>query len=436
MSAGDLRPLDRAERKGLLASAGARLVTTPVTAISGLATTAITIHATDVAAFGLITLVSAVSLMMPFSDLGVGAPLTTAIAEAESKGSSARDTYRAAVIRTSIVGLVISLVSIALGLGRGWEAAFGQPVSSTGGWYITAAVILFAASVPLGLGSRLLVGLGRNELSILISSMGSVTTLSVSVALASLGAHGLEFAVAGMGGLFVANLTMTVIGTSLARRRGVFAPTAAGRTVAPLRGSMWMLIVSISLPAGLQWGRIVVAQVASPSELAAYGMAAQFYGIAWGLVGAVGLGLWPVFVRRRDSYADSFRLWMRMTMISSAVGGVAGVALLIGGGWASQILSGGAIEADAGLLAAFALLIVAQSMHLTSGMLLTTPRELRWQAYCHITMAALSLTASILFADAVGPWVVPAAAGAAVFLALVVPDVLWVRVHLKRRQSL
>ena len=109
------------------------------------------------------------------------------------------------------------------------------------------------------------------------------------------------------------------------------------------------------------------------------------------------------------------------------------VLLVVLGPWAASVLSGGRIDVSAALAMAFGALLVTQAVHLPATVLLTRPREARWQAMWTLVMAAISIGLGYLAAARFGALGVGYASAVGIFAAQVVPDLLWVPRLVRRR---
>jgi hypothetical protein len=74
-----------------------------------------------------------------------------------------------------------------------------------------------------------------------------------------------------------------------------------------------------------------------------------------------------------------------------------------------------------------------QCLHLPAGVMLTTPTEMRWQAFCIAAMGIVSVVLGIWLSRQWGGIGVVAATVAAVVLAQLIPDALWVTRLLRQR---
>ncbi|WP_157079842.1 lipopolysaccharide biosynthesis protein [Skermania piniformis] len=429
--------LSSGERRAVLYGTLIRIAGTPVVAVAGLANTAVVVSHTGPAIFGVVTLIATVGLLFPFADLGIGAAVTTVSARPGPLAADpvARATIRRALGVLGVVGAAVAGLALTLGVADGWHQVIGLTTSPADRWAITVALCLFAATIPAGLGTRILIGIDRNQLAVAILMLNSIAGLTATLALAAAGVSGIWFAVAGPAGALAGNLVATVVALRLTGLRPAVlrapAPVPAGSRL--LAGSAWMFLIGIGLPLGLQSHRLLLAHLSTPDELSRYALMAQIYALTWSVFATAGMAFWPVFVKRRNDTGATVTLWRRAVLGFAGAAVPAAVLLAAGGPPAADLLGRGQITVSAGLATAFGLLLLTQCIHLPSGMLLTAPAELRWQAWCVLAMGLLGVVGGGLAADRFGATGVVLAAAGAVLLAQVLPDLLGVPRLIDRR---
>jgi O-antigen/teichoic acid export membrane protein len=60
-----------------------------------------------------------------------------------------------------------------------------------------------------------------------------------------------------------------------------------------------MAVITVAMPIAYQSDRLLLSHLSDLGQVAIYAVGAQLYGALFGLVGAAGMSLWPVFARRR-----------------------------------------------------------------------------------------------------------------------------------------
>lgn len=432
--------LDQAERRTMLYSTLFRVGGTPIIAVAGLVTTAITIRATGEIGFGLVALVGSLAVLFPFADLGIGATVTTACARsANLREDKAAQAVIARAYRV-LAGVALSVLAIAVTVMAvdGWETILGIRSGASDRWAISLAVALFGLSIPAGLGLRILVGVDRTPVVVLLMMSNSLLGMTTAVVLYACGIDGIWFVLPPIVGALLGN----VVGTVVAFRSTGLPPWAPAIRLAEnsvsglLAGSLWMFVISIGIPFGLQVQRVVLAHRSTPDQLSQYSLFAQMYAIGWTVFSTAALTMWPMFVRRRSDAGATVTLWLRATAAFAAGGLVIAVGLVVLGPWVGETLSTGQIATPVALASAFAALLVLQCAHLPSGMLLTTPREARWQAGCMAAMATITLVGAVLVAPRFGAIGVVVVTAGAVLIGQLIPDLLGVPRLVRQRRTI
>lgn len=439
VATGDPR-LDVNERRALVRGTVYRILGMPALAAIGLVNTAIVVRETGAELFGLVTLISTITLMLPFVDLGIGSTVMSASAtiSGPQRDPNAIDAIRKAY---RVLGLVCALVigvALAVMASDSWALLLGLSSGAVDRWAITVAAVVFALTIPARLGTRILVGIDRNDLATLAQMSSSLFGILLTLGVLTIGAQGIWYAVAPLAGMLIGQLIATVIALRLSGLGWLVfapvAPSARGRRL--LQGSVWLFVAGVGVPLGMQGGRLLLAHLSTPTELAGFALMAQLYGAGWSVLSTAAIAYWPIFVKRRGATEATVRLWWRITAVFAAVATACGVGLILFGPMVTSGLSGGRIAVSGSLCAAFGLLLVVQAAHLPSGVLLTKPNEARWQACCIAGMAAIALVGGIALAGPAGATGVVLASAAGVFFAQLVPDLLMAPGLVRRRDRI
>jgi len=424
----------RVLRRSLIIRAGSA----PFSALLGVLNSAVIVAATGSPMFGVITLVSTLAQQLPFADLGIGGIVTTAVARHRLNAASANEA-RATVLRAvtilNLVATTLILLGIFATLSGAWKWLFSFPLSPSDQWWTLLAVAIFAVNIPISLTSRVVTGLGKNELVVAANAVSSLVILGVTALFYALGSSGMEFALPAVLGPLVVNIGLFIYlagkhRTAIRPRLSSFAH-AAPRPL--LSGAVWLLLINIGLPLGLQSGRYIVAHGTGSEELAAYALAMQIYTAAWGILAVASSALWSAFVGLRGDPARTLVLWRRSTAQLTSLAVLFATALVFGGPWVIGLISGGQTSVDWRFFLGFAVLLLAQAAHLPAGAALTFPSELRWQAGCVIAMGSASVILAFALVPVVGSSGAAVASGVSVLLCQFVPDTVWIKRLLKRR---
>ena len=425
------------ERRSIVLGTILRIAGTPLIAAVGLLNTAVIVHETGDAVFGLVSLITNLSLLLPFADLGIGAVITTACSKSRDLVGDriATETIRRGLQTLCLVAVGLSVIAVVLAAMDLWGWLLGSSSGGPDRIAVTLAVCLIAFGIPAGIGIRILIGIDLNHVAVLLTMSNAVFTFVITLALHEAGVPPIWYAVSGAGGVLIGNCIATAIALRLSglKRIPLFDTSQARTRERLLAGSLWIFIASIGLPLGLQTHRLILSHTSTAEELSRYALMAQVYAIAWMVFSTAGTALWPVFVKRRDDYGATTRLWVQSTLLFGAVAGVAAVMMTFLGPWATSVLSSGQLTATYGLSFAFGVLLMAQCLHLPAGVMLTTPSEMRWQASCITAMGILSVVLGIWLSRHWGGIGVVAATVAAVVLAQLIPDAVWVTRLLRQR---
>jgi O-antigen/teichoic acid export membrane protein len=425
------------ERRALWYGPIYRVLGTPVIAALGLANTAIIVRETGAEVFGLVSLIATVTLLFPFADLGIGATVLSASAQLSgpSKDPNAANVVRRAYHVLFAVAAVLVLLALCVMALDGWAALVGFSSGPDDRWAITAAACVFALTIPGVLGLRILVGIDRLPLATLVVTSCPAFAVGVTLVLYMIGAPGIWYAVSALSGLLIGEAVGTVLalrlsGLGWSAFTRVTRPRSGGRLLA---GSMWLFIVGVGSSVGLQTGRVLLSHLSTPEQLSQYALMAQIYGLCWSALSIAGVAYWPVFVKRRAATEESVRMWWRLNATFVGIAAFAMVAMVALAPRAATVLSGGRIDVSAGLALAFGVLLLGQTAHLPSSVLLTRPNEARWQALWALAMAAVSIGLGAVAAARFGAVGVVYASALAVFAAQVIPDLVWVPRLVRRR---
>ena len=379
-------------------SAGARLLVLPISALLGIVVTRLVIENYGTPAFAQYSLLVGLAALIPFVDLGMAAAVMNAVG---GSAAPATDERVRKVLVTAVRLLVCSAVGLALAalalLGLGlWPLLLGSGLDGeTGPVVATVCLVLFALSVPLSIGQRILVGLRRNHVSIAVQGLQTPLVLTmVALCLWWDLPAGAMVAVFGYAATLLLSAVCTVLAArsirpavGVALRRAVRLRTERGGRVMDVA---WpMLVQMVAVPLAMQTDRLVLSHRAGAGVLAEYSLAAQMFIPIWAVVSAGGIALWPVFARARAEGAPGSPL----PMAAAFGGGAAALALAVAA--ASPLLalvaSGGAISLGLPVVVSFAVLMVLQAVKYPLGMYLTDAPGLRYQAAMIVTMLPVNV---------------------------------------------
>jgi O-antigen/teichoic acid export membrane protein len=408
-------------------------------ALAGFAITRFMLGHFGVAPYAFFSLLVTIPVLLPFGDLGAGASLVNTLAqspEPEQDDDVARHLLSALRITTACaVGLI--LTSAVLYLAGLWPEIIRAPSSIQGVASTTAiAVALFALWIPLSLGQRLFLGLGKIHLQQVLQGL----QLPLTFALILVGTRFLGPPAGGLAPLafFV---SMVVIGAATllwARRyvgpsirwavRHLLSRRARGARVMHI--GLPMLAQTALIPVAVQSDRIILAHFSTTHEVALYALVAQVFTAVQALVTAAGLSLWPVFTRQQRAGKRIFVA--RYSLLFAGFSASMCLVIVLVEEPVFRLLSEGRLQIGMLLLLAFGLETCVQAALYPIGMSMMDARGVRFQvppiACSVIANIALSVVLSRSL-GASGP--VLATAGATLVFQLV-PYAWYVRARTRR----
>ncbi len=394
-----------------LLSVGARLATMVVSLVCGVISARLVIDEAGVDRYALLTLLIALPSLISFTDLGAGAVVVNSVAT--SPDVRIDETVLRQALSVSRVILMfaaaVALVDIVLAVTGGWHWVLGNASSVPHSTQAaTACLFVFCLTITLGLWQRILLGLGRNPVIILLQGLISPVSLLIVLILLRTGSTtALSFLALGT---FLASLTTAVCGTLIAARltrplmlntlRQVFLPRRfPGARVMhvgwPMLAQLLAAPLSITLP------RYLLAQTADHVELAQYALAGQIFFSLQALVSAAGVSLWPAFTKARAQGTIKRGPAMLSLAFALALASATLVVIAIGP-WFFAIVSNGEVEVPTGIVLAFGLMVTMQSVLFPIGMFIMDPPGIRFQVLPSILAAVMTVLLTIVLTPRVG----------------------------------
>lgn len=395
-------------------SAAARMLVLPISAILGIIVTRLIIDNYGQAAYAQYMLLVGIVALIPFADLGISAAIMNAVASAEDPRTDAR--LRGTLITAMRIlagsATTLILISAILSVTGSWSAILGDGLDGeTGNLAAGLCLSIFALSMLVSYGQRILVALNLNFLTILIGGLQTpIVLLSLLGAIATgvdLGPYVAVVSYASLvvtGGLmlFLANRRIRpLLGQAFRGAWRIF--TVRGERVFD---TAWpMLVQMIALPLAMQSNRLILSHTSGVTELATYSLASQMFNPIFSVSVAASMALWPIFARAR-AFGSSEVSPRRLTFVFGGLALLAVTAMSLVSPFLAQLASGGEIVLPWTLVIAFAILMLFQAAKSPLGMYMTDARGLRFQAYMVLLMLPVNVGISIVLAvwwGAVGP---------------------------------
>lgn len=383
---------------GVGRSAGSRLAVLAVSAVLGVVLTRIILDRYGRAAFAQYGLLVGIGSLLPFADLGMSAAVMNAVA---STGDPRAEPVVRRVLVTALRVLLasaavlggIALVLTATGL---WRVILGPGLlPGSGPVAAMTCLLLIAVGMPLGIGQRVLAGLGRNHLSIVVLGLQTPLVLGVVLLLAAVHIPAgaalapLAYAATALLSAVLVLLAVRFLRPNLAQAvRDV--PRWRRAPGAPVFHMAWpMLVQMLALPLAMQTDRIVLSHRASTAVLAQYNLASQMFNPIWAVISAGGITLWPVFARAR-ARGEALSP-MSMSWLFGAAAAVMAALVAAVSPWLAALASGDRIRLGPLLLASFLVLMCFQGLKYPLGMFMTDAAGLRFQALMVLLMLPVNL---------------------------------------------
>lgn len=396
--------------RSVLKGMGARFLVIPISAGLGIVNTRLIISHFGTATYAQYGLLASIATMLPFADLGMSAAVMNAIGGSDDPRTDdhARRVLVTALRMLVVSAVVLSAVSVLIWIAGWWPAILGAGLtSSSGAGAATICVCLIAVGLPIGFGQRILIGLHKNHLNVLI--VGLQTPLMVLVLLAVIGFGATDGSYLATAPYLILLVLSGFICWLAARwvaplvRRSI-SDAFHVRTVrgAAVFGVAWPTLVQmIALPVAMQTDRIVLSHVSSVSALAQYNLASQMFTPIWGVVSAGGIALWPIFARARQR-GESTTSPLTLAIGFGVASGVVALAVGLLAPYLAHLASDGAVHLPILLIASFIAFMIVQGAKVPLGMYLTDARGLAFQAYMILLFLPVNLGLSVLFAKQLG----------------------------------
>jgi O-antigen/teichoic acid export membrane protein len=371
---------------------------------------ALVIRTQGVEAFAAITLLSSLAALMPYADLGVGTAVVNAASDwdDESAGIASLEVVLRACIRLTLM-MAVFLTTIALvlfGTG-GWSSLLGAGAFGIGRPQLAATllVVLVAASVPMGLGQRVLLGLSQVTAANALQCAASVVSLGIAIGVTVLRAPTWGYVIAPAAGTLVAAILMTF---RAIRLTGVpWAALVRGAVPTRVYGSALSLgiptvVIFTAAAVSFQFTRVLLSHLGTAQDLAQYALVAPIWLGMTSIVSVAGQLLWPHYRKLRYQEQVKMSDLVRHVRLFGLIGVGGGLAMLLIGPVVISVQTSGRVSTPWATLAAAATLLVAQSLILPLAMLMTAPSEWCGQALITVMLAVISTLIALMLCPRLG----------------------------------
>lgn len=419
-----------------LRALAARLATLILGFVCGVLTTRLVVQSAGVDGFAFYSMIVALPALIPFTDLGTGALVVNGFARRNRDLAELRGQLRSVMRITSSFAVVVVVVSGAMMVTRAWETVLGSAANGPSVNVIAfVSSCIFAASIPFGVWARVLLGLDRNHVVVLIQGFQAPLALFlVWMSIAAFRESAYDWLVCSV---FIAGLVVSLFGFYVADRGSVGLLVEGLRRLVSIRAypglpvlhvGLPMMIQMLTPPAATQVGRFIVAQYVSVIAMAQYGLLVQIYVPLLGLVGTVGLTLWPYYARLRETGKTGHNP-MKLATLFSLIASISVACLMLVGGWLFPLISDGRVDVPELMILAFGAQLVVQAFVYPLGMYLMDPSGIRFQTLPALFMAIGSILLTALLAPIWGIAAAPLSASIAMICFQIIPFCAFILKH-------
>lgn len=419
-----------------LLALAARAATMVVSLVCGVLTTRLALGTVGIEYYAVYTVLIGLPALLAFTDLGSGAVLVNSVATDDDYRHSTtvrgqlRSVWRI-MLSFATVAMAVNTVLLVTG---GWGIVLGTPGALPGAQLAAfVCLTIFCLAIPLGVWVRILLGLRRNHIVILLQGLISPLTLLCVWLIISIGTDAVyPFLVVGS---FFATAFVALLGfivTAFATRplmsgaaRHLLSPRR--HPGLPVMDVGWpMLAQLLSPPIAVSTQRLVLAQWGTHEQVAEYGVAGQVFFALQGLVLAAGVALWPLYARRRHHGTLRRGPGLQSLLFGGSVA-VATVLIWLAGPWLFGFITNGALEVTGATILSFGLMISCIAFAYPLGMFIMDRPGLRFQVIPTLTMAFGSLGLSLLLAPLLGTPGPLLANAIAVVVCQIIPFAIYIR---------
>jgi O-antigen/teichoic acid export membrane protein len=435
-----------ARNRGAMAAVGntaaAKVVVMGISGVLGILTSQMIISHFGTEAYGQYGLLTNITSLLPFADLGIAAVIINTIA-----GSS--DPRNDVQVRRTIVtamrilctsGGIIAGIGLVITLLGGWPTLLGNGLIPGSGPLATLfCLITFGITLPLTVGQRILVGMERTSTQVASQAIvAPFMFLSIFLLISISAPAGSYLAVLSYIGNGLISVVCIVIAARLISPQLRLAlkelPRLRSAPGVPVMHTAWpMLAQMLALPVAMQTDRLLLSHLTSGDELARYNLASQLFGLVLQTISTAGVALWPIYAKARKN--SSVQSPVRPTLWFFFGGlGLAGVLAILSP-WVAGFVSGDKITLDYWLLGGFVGFAALQASKYPVGMYMTDKKGLRFQVVPILILVPLNLVISWWLITLIGPGGTIIGSAIAVALCQVIPNFLYVRRDLRQRRA-
>lgn len=424
-----------------LLALGARALTMAVSLVCGVLTTRLILGDAGIQYYALYNLLATLPSLLSFTDLGSGAVIVNGIATSDDPRRDRTVRFQLTTVGRILLSFsaVTMLVNVTLLLTGGWSIFLGSagdlPYASVGAF---VCISIFCTGVPVGIWVRVMLGLRRNHIVILLQGLISPLTLLGVWTVTHVHAEGgfAYLAIASFTASFVVSVTGLLLTAHITR------PLVGGAARMLLRPRQFpgvqvmdvgwpMLAQLVSFPIAVSTQRYILAQWGTEADVAEYGVVGQVFFALNGLVLAAGVALWPYFASQRHRGELTHGPFPLSALFAGCVAAATAFVTFFGGP-VFAFISNGRLDIPTSTIISFGAMITATAALYPLGMFIMDKPGIRFQVVPTLAMAATSLLLSLVLAPTFGAAGPPAGNAIAITACQIVPFTLYIRKHRAR----
>lgn len=361
--------------------------------------------------FGMWMTLSAIIVILNFTDLGIGNSLLNAVATGAGRDDRG-------LIRTYVSNGLVMLGAVALVLGAGFAVAYPHVpwhllfnVASTvardeAGPATAVFFACFLVGMPAGALHHVRAGLQQGYINSAFVAIGNLCGLALLLVVLHM-QLGLPWLVLAMAGGPV--LAVIANGVILVARspwlRPVRSDIQPGVIRSLLRVGLLFLVLQLAVGIAFTSDSLVAAHVIGPSAVAEYAVVAKLFSVPMLLVGIVLGPLWPAY---REALSRGDRAWLRVTFARSirlalVVAVPTSLALvLVGVPLIGFWVGTSEVRPSLGLVLAFGIWTMLSAVGTAIAMVLNGVQVIKFQVVVALVMALANILLSIALASRIG----------------------------------
>lgn len=409
------RAQDR-ERRVIL-SAGASALAKAITILTQIISVPLTLNYLGPERYGVWLVISSLTLMLSFADMGLGNGVLNAVAHGH--GQNDRTEIRKAIASgyaaLTIAGLAILLLFFGAYPWVRWDQLFN--VSAGGarlevGPALAAFVICFSMTIPINLVQKIQTGLQQGFVASLWQCLGSIVSLValVTVILLHGGLVALVFALVGaplLAALINSIVFFATIGVDLLPRWS-FISLAMARTT--MRAGLMFFLIQIVASFAYGSDTLIVAQVSGAAAVAQYAVPERMFAMISMIIQMILVPLWPAYgeaISRGDNEWVARTLWRSVAIAAVAASVLTGLLVVIGP-FLLNLWVGSKIQPTIPLLLGLAGWRVVETVSIALATLMNGANLLREQVIISFVSGLLMLALKVALVKTIGvagiPW--------------------------------